>query len=403
MSLLVVNNVSKTFYQYAHFWQRVARWFGVPTKPAISHEVLSNISFTVEPGEAVGIVGKNGAGKSTLLKIITGTLQPTLGSVQRSGFISSILELGMGFNPELTGRENAFHTAGMLGFNRVSIIEKMPEIESFAEIGDYFDEPIKSYSSGMQVRVAFAVATAWRPDLFIVDEALSVGDAYFQQKCFMRIRKYREQGTSLLIVSHDKSAILNLCDRAVLLDKGVVKLQGCPEDIFNVYNALLSQTCWIDSQKSLLDIFEKKGFGTEEAVIDSVTVQNSHGEDVDTVFVGESVILKIKIRITEAISDLVFGFLIRDRLGQDVFGTNTFHLNQTGHDLLAGEVFEYQVCLPMNIGEGQYTLTVGLHDVENHLSKNYNWKDKLMLFTVVNASKSKFSGLAWLPVEVKII
>ena len=222
MSLLSVQGLGKAFRSYRSEWHRFARWFGLSVKPREEHWVLRHVSFDIEPGEAIGIVGQNGAGKSTLLKMITGTLKPTEGQVQIHGRIAAILELGMGFNPELTGRQNVHHAAGLMGFTPEQIDAALPDIEAFAEIGDYFGEPVRTYSSGMQMRVAFAVATAWRPEILIVDEALSVGDSYFQHKSFDRIREFQEQGTTLLIVSHDRGAIQSLCDRAILLESGTV-------------------------------------------------------------------------------------------------------------------------------------------------------------------------------------
>ncbi|EJL6637547.1 ABC transporter ATP-binding protein, partial [Vibrio cholerae] len=169
---------------------------------------------TISKGKAVGVIGKNGAGKSTLLKLITGTLSPTTGSIKVNGSVAAILELGMGFNPELSGRENAFHSAGLMGKDRKEIHEHIKMIEEFAEIGEHFDEPVRTYSSGMQARLAFSVATAFRPDLLIVDEALSVGDVSFQAKCFQHMLDMKRKGTAILLVSHDSQAIKNFCDEA---------------------------------------------------------------------------------------------------------------------------------------------------------------------------------------------
>jgi lipopolysaccharide transport system ATP-binding protein len=237
--VLQVSNLGKAYRQYDSELNRVASWFGFPTKPASEHWVLRGISFAVTSGEAVGIVGQNGAGKSTLLKLITGTQKPTQGDIAINGRVAAILELGMGFNPEFTGRQNAYHAAGLMGFQHSDIEGIMPEIEAFAEIGEYFDQPVNTYSSGMQMRVAFAVVTAFRPEILIVDEALSVGDTYFQHKSFNRIREFQKQGTTLLIVSHDPGAIQSLCDRAILLEGGVVIKDGNPEEVMDYYNALV--------------------------------------------------------------------------------------------------------------------------------------------------------------------
>lgn len=241
MSLLSVEGVGKAYRDYRSEWQRIGRWFGLASTPLEEHWVVRGVSFEVGAGETVGIVGQNGAGKSTLLKMIAGTLQPTEGQLRVNGRIAAILELGMGFHPELTGRQNVMHAAGLMGFTAAEVTAVMPQIEAFAEIGEYFDTPVRTYSSGMQVRVAFAVATAFRPDLLIVDEALSVGDSYFQHKSFERIRGFRTQGTTLLIVSHDRNAIQAICDRAILLERGRVLKDGEPEAVMDYYNAVVAE------------------------------------------------------------------------------------------------------------------------------------------------------------------
>ncbi|MFN3410487.1 MAG: ABC transporter ATP-binding protein, partial [Limisphaerales bacterium] len=223
MGAITVTHLGKAYKQYPTRWARLAEWLDPRGKPRHHlHWVLKDINFTVQPGEAVGIIGINGAGKSTLLKLITGTTQPTTGSVHTTGRVAALLELGMGFHPDFTGRQNVFMAGQLLGIDSRTIVRLMPEIEAFAEIGEYIDHPVRVYSSGMQMRLAFSVATAIRPDILIVDEALSVGDAYFQHKSFERIREFRKQGTTLLLVSHDKQAIISICDRAMLLSSGQI-------------------------------------------------------------------------------------------------------------------------------------------------------------------------------------
>ena len=241
MGTITVTNLGKAYKQYPNRWSRLAEWVLPGSKPRHTLKwVMQDVSFTVNPGEAVGISGINGAGKSTLLKMITGTTQPTTGSVHITGRVAALLELGMGFHPDFTGRQNAFMAGQLLGYSVEDIARLMPEIEAFAEIGDYIDQPVRVYSSGMQMRLAFSVATAHRPDVLIVDEALSVGDAYFQHKSFNKIREFREKGTTLLIVSHDRSAIQSLCDRAILLEHGSVAKDGSPEDVMDFYNAIIA-------------------------------------------------------------------------------------------------------------------------------------------------------------------
>src|SRR5690606_18629047 len=215
----------------------------IPFSPLRHHQhwVLQDVEFEIAPGEAVGIVGVNGAGKSTLLKMITGTTQPTCGKIELEGRVAALLELGMGFHPDFTGRQNAIMAGQLLGMQVDDIEALMPQIESFAEIGEAIDHPVRTYSSGMQMRLAFSVATAQRPDILIVDEALSVGDAYFQHKSFARIREFRKSGTTLLIVSHDRQAIQTICDRAILLDHGRLALEGAPEEVMDFFSAMIAE------------------------------------------------------------------------------------------------------------------------------------------------------------------
>ncbi|MGY2339212.1 ABC transporter ATP-binding protein [Pseudomonas sp. SDO5532_S415] len=402
MSLLTVDNLGKAYRTYASELQRVGRWFGLKFSPREEHWVLKNISFSINPGEAIGIVGQNGAGKSTLLKMITGTLQPTEGSVRVNGRIAAILELGMGFTPDLTGRQNVYHAAGLMGFSAEKISGVIGEIEAFAEIGSYFDEPVRTYSSGMQMRVAFAVATAVRPEILIVDEALAVGDSYFQHKSFDRIREFQAQGTTLLIVSHDRGSIQALCNRAILLEKGAVLKDGKPEEVMDFYNALIAEKENSTVQlRELEDGSIQTRSGTGEASIESVTLHNTAGDPIEYVSVGESVSLRIKTKINSAIPELVVGYLIKDRLGQPVFGTNSHHLGCKIDNLEAGEALSYSFTFAANLGVGSYSVAVALHTSGSHLSRNYEWMDLTLVFNVVNLLQSEFVGLAWMPPSVE--
>jgi len=294
-NVLEVKNISKSFKDYSSEWGRVFSWFGLNIKPVEEHHILKHINFSVAPGEAVGIVGQNGAGKSTLLKIITGTLKPSDGSVHVDGRISAILELGMGFHPDLTGRQNVYHSAGLMGFTHAQIDNVMDELENFAEIGEYFDQPVRTYSSGMQLRVAFGVVTAYRPEILIVDEALSVGDTYFQHKSLNRIREFQEQGTTLLLVSHDRGAIQAICDRAILLEEGTVIKDGDPEEVMDFYNALIAEK----ENSTVKQVVKEDGkvetiSGTGEATVEEIGLYDAKGEMVEFVGVGDPVDLRIK-------------------------------------------------------------------------------------------------------------
>lgn len=401
MGKLVVSSVSKAYKRYSGKWARLAEW--ITGRPRHQKTwVLRDINFTIHPGEAVGIVGVNGAGKSTLLKIITGTTQPTSGSVQIEGRVAALLELGMGFHPDFTGRQNVFMAGQLLGLASGEITACMPAIEAFAEIGDYIDRPVRTYSSGMQMRLAFSVATAVRPAVLIVDEALSVGDAYFQHKSFSKIREFREQGTTLLIVSHDRGAIQSLCDRAILLERGFVIKDGPPEEVMDFYNALIAERENATVEvKRLDDGRTQTTSGTGEARVESIVLRNDQNEVVEYVNVGQPVRLQVKIRLHTDLPELVFGYMIKDRLGQPVFGTNTHHLNVELTHLKKSELVTLSFSFPANIGLGSYAISTALHVADTHLAANYEWRDQTLMFNVVNINRDPFVGLSWIPPQVE--
>jgi len=402
-AVLKIDSVGKAFREYGMEWQRMLGWFGLKQTPTVEHWVLRNLSFEVGAGEAVGIVGQNGAGKSTLLKLVTGTLRPTEGSIRVAGKIAAILELGMGFNPDLTGRQNARYSAGLMGLSAADIGAAMPYIEDFAEIGDYFDEPIRTYSSGMQMRVAFSVVTAMRPEILIVDEALAVGDAYFAHKSMARIREFRERGTTLLIVSHDASAIQSLCDRAILLDRGRMLKDGLPEEVMDYYNALIAAKANEDVQVTQHESGKAQTIsGSGEAEVESIGLFNAAGAPVEFVNVGEPVQLRVRVRVRDAIPKLVLGYMIKDRLGQPVFGTNTFHTRQMVEQLEAGQRVDYTIAFPMNLGAGSYSVSTALVSTDTHLVNNYEWRDLALIFTVANHTRDHFIGTAWVPPAIEV-
>jgi len=404
MSTITITNLGKAYKQYPTRWSRLAEWLSPISKPRHQLKwVLQDINFTVNPGEAVGIIGINGAGKSTLLKMITGTTQPTTGSVNITGRVAALLELGMGFHPDFSGRQNVYMAGQLLGMSAEEIASLMSEIEAFAEIGDYIDQPVRVYSSGMQMRVAFSVATARRPDVLIVDEALSVGDVYFQHKSFDRIREFRKQGTTLLIVSHDKGAIQSICDRAILLDSGRVIKEGEPEEVMDFYNALIA----VRENSTVVQKKTENGrvqttSGTHEAVVVEILLLNESGIAVEMVNVGETVTLCIKVQTNAPVPRLVLGYLIKDRLGQPMYGTNTHHTNIPLNDMQAGDSAEYRFTFPVNLGPGDYSIATALTDSDTHLSNNYEWRDLALLFTVVNIDQTAFAGCVWLKPSTSI-
>ena len=404
MGYIAVTQLGKAYRQYPTRWARLREWL-TPGQRKYHHVkwVLNDINFKVQPGEAVGIIGVNGAGKSTLLKLITGTAQPTTGSVQMSGHVAALLELGMGFHPDFTGRQNVFMAGQLLGMSSSGVLQCMDEIESFAEIGDYIDQPVRVYSSGMQMRLAFSVATAIRPDVLIVDEALSVGDAYFQHKSFDRIRDFRKQGTTLLMVSHDKVAIQSICDRAILLDGGQKVMEGDPETVMDYYNAMLA-----DRERSAIQQSTSKSgkvqtiSGTGDATLSEIFLQNEDGQPIELVKVGEPLALTVRAHVHKTLDELVLGFMIKDRTGQPVFGTNTFFLDQTIDRPCEGSRYTFVMRFNANLGPGSYSMAVALHSRESHIHTSYEWRDLALVFNVVNVDKPNFVGTNWLPVALEI-
>lgn len=404
MGSISVRNLGKAYKQYPTRWSRLAEWLIPLSKPRHSLKwVLQDLNFEVQPGEAVGIIGINGAGKSTLLKMITGTTQPTTGSVTITGRVAALLELGMGFHPDFTGRQNAIMAGQLLGYSVKEVTELMPEIEAFAEIGDYIDQPVRVYSSGMQVRLAFSVATAIRPDVLIVDEALSVGDSYFQHKSFEKIRAFREAGTTLLIVSHDKAAIQSVCDRAILLKDGRLAMEGNPEGVMDYYNAVLAEKESQSVRQSIVDGERVQTVsGSGEATIITVAILNTQGMKLKVLEVGAQVSLRVRVQVNQPIRKLVLGFMIKDRLGQPVFGTNTQHMRQALSNLVQGEYVSFDFSFRANLGPGSYSIAIALAGSENHQSENFEWRDLAYLFEVLNVDKDAFVGSAWLNPTVLI-
>jgi lipopolysaccharide transport system ATP-binding protein len=375
-------------------------------KPRDENWVLRNVTFSVEPGQTVGIIGSNGAGKSTLLKLITGTTRPTEGHVYVSGRVAAILELGMGFNPDLTARQNVFHGAGLMGHTHADIERAMPEIEAFAEIGEYFDQPLRTYSSGMHMRVAFSVATAFRPDLLIIDEALSVGDSYFQHKSFDRIRQFRKQGVSILFVSHSMADVRTLCDRVLLLDHGRVIRDGAPDEVADYYNALIAEK--ENAKLSVEQRREKSGWmltrsGTGEARVEKLQLLDAvTGNELSLVQVGQKVEIRLEASVHADIPRLVLGYMIRDKQGNIIWGTNTWHTRQIQEDLANGETVVFSLTFTCTLGPGSYSVTPALVSSDTHLVDNYEWVDNLLVFDVINVDRPVFAGSTWLNATMSV-
>ena len=401
--ILSVQNICKTYLDYESNFKRFASWFSKNKEEKNVKTVLKDVSFDVGAGEVVGLIGQNGAGKSTLLKIISRTLKPSSGRVTSGAKISSILELGMGFHGDLTGRQNAYQSCSLMGYSKEQIDEIITYIEDFAEIGEYFDYPVRIYSSGMQMRLAFSVVTANRPDILIIDEALSVGDVYFQHKSFDKIKEFKSLGTTLIIVSHDSGAIKSICDRVILLEKGQILKDGEPEAVLDYYNALISKKQDVQiSQVALENGKIATISGNKKACIKNVEILDAAGKKIQNLEVGKKIKLKVTVQANENLPSLVLGYQIKNRFSQVVYGTNTYHLKQALKNLKKGEEYDFSFEFDANLGVGSFSVTIALHDSDNHLQNNYEWRDNAIIFNVVNFSKPDFVGLAYLEPSLEI-
>lgn len=374
MGKIIVDNLTKEYKSYDSKYKRLFELFtGIDSHNSIP--VLKNISFVVEPGESLGIVGVNGAGKSTLLKIITGTTHATLGKVSLEGKVSALLELGMGFHPEFTGRQNVYMAGNILGYSNEFISSVFDEIEKFSEIGEYIDQPVRTYSSGMMVRLAFSVATMARPDILIVDEALSVGDAYFQAKCYERISDFRKQGTTLLLVSHNAGDITRHCDKALFLKDGKVDAYGASDYVINKYlDALFGKKEKI-KDLALIEEDEKYhnriGYRKEEyrwgdrrAKIHDFKLSNSKNIETNHFKTNERLRIKLTADFHEDIPELVVGFLIKSLSGEFLYGINSKIINEKVISANANATNDYEFDLPISLNEGSYMLSLGLSSQE---------------------------------------
>jgi homopolymeric O-antigen transport system ATP-binding protein len=400
-----VRDLSKEYKRYRSPWGRLFEWGSLGRYQAHQADwVLRGISFDVGPGSAVGIIGQNGAGKSTLLKILAGATVPTGGTFEVSGRLAALLELGMGFHPDFSGSQNAIMALQMSGLPTDGIAAVMPEVRAFSELHDYMEQPLRTYSTGMQMRLAFSVATAIRPDVLIVDEALAVGDAYFQHKSMSRIRRFKEQGTSILLVSHDPLAVRSLCDRALLVDAGVVARDGSPDSVLDYYNALIARK---EKDQEILQIEGQRGrsitrSGSGRARIADVQMLNRAGEPRRAFQVGEEAVIRCKVEFRVPITEPTIGILIRDRLGNDAFGTNTHEMDVRGLQAESGDEWTVDFALRLNLGCGGYSLTAAVHTRDSHVEENFDWVDGVLVFQVLPGAGHRFIGTAALPVDVDV-
>ena len=379
MGSISVSNLGKAYKQYPTRWSRLLEWFdprGVLHHK--NHWVLKDVTFSISVGEAVGILGVNGAGKSTLLKMITGTTQPTTGSVDRTGTLAALLELGMGFHPDFTGRQNVLMAGQLLGMHAEEIVTLMPEIESFAAIGDYIDQPVRVYSSGMQVRLAFAAATCKRPDILIIDEALSVGDAAFQRKCFQRIEGFRSQGTTLLFVTHDVETVKKICDRALFIKDGTLYRLGVAKQVCDEYERFLFGTTKASSsKKSTIYQFGDKSarydpalvascaaiYGDGKANISNIRLEDADANCVNVVQTGYDLYIRFEVSVgDEAVDHPSIHLQIKTADGVVIYGINTDHLQEKTGELEPLKSYQLTFKLENKLAPGSYFITCGLKE-----------------------------------------
>lgn len=421
-----VKNVGKQFKLFKRPKDRLLQAIFKNKRYYTPFDALQNISLNVKRGETVGIVGRNGSGKSTLLQMICGTLTPSSGEITVHGKVAALLELGAGFNPEFTGRENVYLNGAIMGLTRAEMDERLDDILAFAEIGDFIDQPVKTYSSGMYVRLAFAVIAHVDADILIIDEALAVGDALFTQKCMRFLRNFKETGT-ILFVSHDSAAVTNLCERAVWLNKGEMQAYGSAKEVSEAYLADLfgSQNTqqeavatinpvenWRDQREDFinhsnlrndLEVFafdpNQAGFGKGAARIADVHLTDSAGNGLHWVVGGELVRLVIQIQTAQALDRPIVGFYVKDRLGQTLFGDNTYlsYLEQPvavdGGQLLR---VEFEFAMP-TLPQGDYSIAVAIANGSQEDHEQHHWIHDALLFK--SHSSATATGLVGIPMK----
>jgi ABC-type polysaccharide/polyol phosphate transport system ATPase subunit len=401
MAQVVVTNVSKMYRMYAAPSDRLKEMASLGRR--VYHRdfwALRDISFQVGRGETYGIIGPNGSGKSTLLEILTGILQPTTGRARATGRVAALLDLGAGFNPEFTGRENIFMNGEIMGLARAEVERSFPRIAEFAEIGDFIDQPMKTYSTGMWVRLAFAAAIHVDPDVLVVDEALAVGDAIFANRCVRKFGELKGRGVTVVLVSHDLALVKMICDRAMLLWEGRTEAEGDPGDVVNRYNGMVldrqrvfergvrNAECGMpDTPHSALPTPHLEfsfRHGDRAAEVLQVELYGAGGQPTRVVASGEKVRVRVLARFAERHPNPVVGVMIRTRIGMEVYGTNTM-LEQIhcggGEALEPGDLLEVNFEFPCSLTPQEYTLTVATQQPDG---SSHDWLDDVLSFQVLD-------------------
>jgi teichoic acid transport system ATP-binding protein len=360
-------------------------------------KALDNVSFEIKKGETVGIIGKNGAGKSTLLQIIAGTLQPSFGDMQINGKVSALLELGSGFNPEFTGRENVYLSGNIFGITEEQMNERFRKIVEFADIGDFIDQPVKTYSSGMFARLAFSVAIHVDPDILIVDEALSVGDMAFQLKCYKKFQELQEQGKTILFVTHTMDTVLRYCTRAILINEGIKVAEGKPKYVVDEYKKILARSqSYLNRGEALLDSDKPKQewkkyfqlnkdrleYGNGVAEIYDYGIFDENGDPTTFVQSDEWIEIKMKVRLNEEVLNPIFAMTIKDVKGLELAGTNTMTESIFTGLCKKGDEFTISFKQQLNLTTGVYTLSLGCTGFEGEELKVYHRLYDVLVFRV---------------------
>jgi lipopolysaccharide transport system ATP-binding protein len=392
--VVLVQNVSKLYKLYDRPSDRLLELLPFHSEKRYREFwALRNVSFAVDPGEILGIVGPNGSGKSTLLQVTSGIVQPTGGRVAVDGRVAALLELGAGFNTEFTGRENVFLNGEIMGLSRAETNRVYPDIQAFAEIGDFINRPVKEYSTGMYVRLAFATAIHVRPDVLIVDEALAVGDAIFANRCLQKLEQLKKERVTILFVSHDLGLVKRLCHRAILMVRGEIAVEGTPSEVVNRYVGLVHSDDGLIADTSGLT--GNYRHGDRASGITQIRLLNVAAEDTTALRSGEQVTVEVRACANRSLTNPVVGILIRNRLGMDVFGTNTRIEQVDLGNVNAGENFVVRFRFKCILTRGDYTLTVATQHSDG---SSQDWLDDAVQFTVVDERDS--AGVARFPTEV---
>jgi lipopolysaccharide transport system ATP-binding protein len=416
-----VENVGKAYLLYNRPQDRLKQSLFARFGKNYAREfwALRDVSFEVRRGETLGIIGQNGSGKSTLLQIIAGTLQPTCGRVQVNGRVSALLELGAGFNPEFTGRENVFLNGAILGISEAEMRARFDDIAAFAQIGDFIDQPVKTYSSGMFVRLAFAVAVCLDPDILLVDETLAVGDALFQSRSYRRMEKMRDAGKTIIFVSHDFYTVQSFCQRALLLDAGKVVKIGEAKPVVNKYIELLATreheyVEWLEGKVSRMspkpDVLpgaagdqkspqEEFRFGTREAEIVDCYLLDEEGKQTVTWETGQTGTIVIVTRFHKRVERPIVGFIVNTPTGINVFATNSWYAENEPGPQEAGAVLKAEFCQTIRLNPGNYVLSVAVADKQPDYLLRLDDRVDIMSFKVVGPKKH-FGGIVDLGTEI---